>query len=276
MSAIKNLEPILKDLYLISGLNMSIFDRNYQLITSYPHQKSIFCSLIDKNPCSLKLCNQYDHYAFQKAKETGKIYIYQCYFHLYEAVVPLYHFGILSGYLMMGQTLTNSQFDREYIEKKALPYVSHQAELQEAITTIPVHTQEQIMAFASIVNICANYISLTHRMQIQKKDLAEEIKAYLHQYFETSLTISDLCEYFCCSRATLMNTFQKNYHQSIHQYLTHIRMKHAEYLLIHSSLSIQEIASKSGYQDTNYFTKAFRKIYHISPTQFRSHHKINM
>ena len=34
------LEKLLKDLYKISGLNMSIFDLNQNLLASYPHKKS--------------------------------------------------------------------------------------------------------------------------------------------------------------------------------------------------------------------------------------------
>ena len=43
----EDLEKILKQLYLVSGLNMSIFDINQKLLASYPHNKSQFCH--DKN-----------------------------------------------------------------------------------------------------------------------------------------------------------------------------------------------------------------------------------
>ena len=38
------LEKMLKDLHLLSGLNMSIFDLNQNLLASYPHKKSKFCN----------------------------------------------------------------------------------------------------------------------------------------------------------------------------------------------------------------------------------------
>ena len=43
------LEKLLKDLYKISGLNMSIFDLNQNLLASYPHKKSKFCNELEKN-----------------------------------------------------------------------------------------------------------------------------------------------------------------------------------------------------------------------------------
>ena len=36
----EDLEKILKQLYLVSGLNMSIFDINQKPLASYPHKKS--------------------------------------------------------------------------------------------------------------------------------------------------------------------------------------------------------------------------------------------
>lgn len=269
---IKSLEPILKDLYLISGLNMSIFDTHYQLVASYPHVKSPFCHLIDQNPKSLKLCHQCDHQAFEIAKKTGKLYIYQCHFHLYEAVVPLYYYHHLSGYLMMGQTLTNSKFDRETIEKLALPYISDQQKLQEAINKISIHSIEQIHSFASIVNICAEYITLTNQMTLQKKELAQEVCEYLHQFYYTDISLNLLCQNFFCSKATLTNTFKKEYHTSIHQYLIQLRLNESLKLLLDHDLTIRDIADEVGFKDANYYTKVFQKYYHTSPSKYREIH----
>lgn len=266
---IKNLEPILKDLYLISGLNMSIFDTHYQPIASYPHKKSPFCHLIDQNPESVKLCHQCDYQAFQIAKKTGKLYVYQCHFHLYEAVVPLYYYENLSGYLMMGQTLTHSQFDRESIEQLASPYISDQQKLQEAIQKISVHSIEQIHSFASIVNICAEYITLTNRMALQKKELAQEVCEYLHQFYDTDISLNLLCKTFFCSKATLTQSFKKEYHVSIHQYLVQLRLKESLKLLSNYHLTIHDIAYQVGFKDANYYTKVFQKYYHITPSEYR-------
>lgn len=48
----EDLEKILKQLYLVSGLNMSIFDINQKLLAAYPHEKSKFCHEIEKSKAS--------------------------------------------------------------------------------------------------------------------------------------------------------------------------------------------------------------------------------
>lgn len=268
MDELKNL---LKDLYLISGLNMSIFDIHEKLMVSYPTYKSSFCHLIEQNEAAFKHCQHDDHHAFMKVKETGQIYIYQCHYHLYEACVPLYTYGTLSGYLMMGQTLSSSPIDQKQIITKALPYIQDQEILESSLTTISRHSKEQILAFASIVNICAQYLTLTNRIRAKQQNLAQEINSYLQKNYAYQITIDSLCDYFYCSKATLHTHFKENYHISIHQYLLKIRLQKSLELLHQKHLSISEIAYSCGFTDPHYFSKAFKKAYHCTPREYRSH-----
>ena len=99
------LADIVKELSNISGFRISIYDTNQNELEGYPKKGSAFCQLIQQNPKALSLCHCNDKKAFETARQTGEVYLYQCCFGLYEAVAPLYHNGILSGFLMMGQTL---------------------------------------------------------------------------------------------------------------------------------------------------------------------------
>ena len=46
-------------------------------------------------------------------------------------------------------------------------------------------------------------------------------------------------------------------------------MEKAKKLLVDSSLIIKEIAQNVGYNDQNYFSKAFKQKYGLSPSEFR-------
>ena len=48
------LQVMLKDLYLVFGLNLSIFDLDGNLVTSYPEKNSPFCELVKSKPEVLK------------------------------------------------------------------------------------------------------------------------------------------------------------------------------------------------------------------------------
>jgi len=264
-----DIQSLLKDLYLISGLNMSIFDLDGNIIISYPQQKSPFCHLISQNKNALDKCIECDKAAFERVKKTGKIDIYQCHLHLYEACVPLYTYGMHTGYLMMGQTLSQSLIDKEQLKEAALSFVGDEKRLDLAIEKISVHSQEQILSFASIIDICAKYLTLTNRIKAKNKNLAEEVKQYIIQNYHRDITIEHLCHYFYCSKATLINHFKNAYHQTVHQFLLEYRLNKAKEYLKNEQLSIQEIARNCGFKDANYFSKAFKKHNGISPLYYR-------
>ena len=90
------LEKMLKDLYLLSGLNMSIFDLNQNLLASYPHKKSKFCNEIGKNKKSYQHCLDCDYKAMEHVKESGELYIYKCHFKLNEAIKNIYSYKDLT------------------------------------------------------------------------------------------------------------------------------------------------------------------------------------
>lgn len=265
----EDLQSILKDLHLLSGINISIYDIDEHLITSYPTTNSPFCELIKSNPQSASICKDCDHYAFQRVKKSGKIDIYNCDFHLYEAVVPIYTYGTHTGYLMMGQTLSNSKFEKERIKAAASKYINNEKTLDEAISKITFHTKEQILSIASIIDICAKYLTLTNRIEAKNKNLAMEVKGYIHTNFSNDITIEHLCKYFYCSRGTLINKFKEEYGKTIHQYLQDFRLEQSLDLLKNKDLSVQETAISCGFKDANYFSKAFRRKFSISPTEYK-------
>jgi AraC family transcriptional regulator, arabinose operon regulatory protein len=68
--------------------------------------------------------------------------------------------------------------------------------------------------------------------------------------------------------------FARLFHQSTDRtpikYLTKIRIKRAISLLLHSSLTLENIAREIGFSSSSYFIKIFRKWTGFSPGEFRS------
>ena len=130
------LENLLKDLYKISGLNMSIFDLNQNLLASYPHKKSKFCNELEKNNIAFQHCIDCDYKAMEHVKKTGELYIYKCHFGLNEAIMPLYSYGSLTGYLMMGQAVIGTYRNYSEIIEKSKEYFQDKEILKKYIDGI--------------------------------------------------------------------------------------------------------------------------------------------
>lgn len=98
----------------------------------------------------------------------------------------------------------------------------------------------------------------------------EDIKEYIDNHYYEDIKISMFTEKYFLSREYLMKLFKQQYGYGIHEYVQKVRMDKAQELLDDSTLKIQEISEMLGYKDKNYFSKAFRNYYAISPSEYRS------
>ena len=83
------------------------------------------------------------------------------------------------------------------------------------------------------------------------------------------LAVKDIAGYLGYSEAYFCKIFKQSFGHSFVSYLTDYRMQKAEELMRTSRLSIKEIGKTVGYPDPNYFTKVFRRVRGVSPSEFR-------
>jgi len=100
-------------------------------------------------------------------------------------------------------------------------------------------------------------------------DVAANIKDYIDRHHQDDISMNKLSERFFFSREYLSRIFRMQYDCAIYEYLLKVRMEHACQLLKSTNYQLQEIAEKLGYSNANYFSKAFRKHYNITPTEYR-------
>lgn len=267
--SVLELQKILKSLYTISGFRISVYDAQFREIAAYPQELGCFCRLVQTNPKAKDCCVASDRNAFRKVQQDGHTIIYRCDFGLYEAVAPVFSFGVLTGYLMMGQTLDARPGSREQVKKQAARYISPGEKLDQVVDRISVADREKIQACVDVMRVCAQYFTLTNRLKLEGKDLAHEIRKYIDQQFGQRITIEALCGQFFCSRTTLITAFKKKYGIGINQYLLSVRVKNGCALLSGTDRSVCEISAQCGFSNQNYFSKVIVKETSMTPTEYR-------
>lgn len=98
----------------------------------------------------------------------------------------------------------------------------------------------------------------------------EAIRAYIDRHYMFDLSVQDMADELGYSEAYFCKLFKQYFGQSFVSYLTEYRISLAAGMLGDGSVSIKDAGKAVGYPDPNYFTKVFRRIKGISPTEFRN------
>ena len=97
--------------------------------------------------------------------------------------------------------------------------------------------------------------------------------AYLQAHYQDStLTTVKLAQELYASREHLSRAFKECTMESIHSYLTHLRMQHCRKAL-EEGASVLSACTESGFPDYSSFLKTFRHLYGITPAEYRTRHR---
>lgn len=100
----------------------------------------------------------------------------------------------------------------------------------------------------------------------------KDISQYMAAHYTESITLSGLAKQFFISPEHLSRCFKRYMGMTFKDYLDSIRITHACTEVIHSDLSMMDIALKNGYSDTEPFYRVFKKYYHTTPAAYRKLH----
>ena len=99
--------------------------------------------------------------------------------------------------------------------------------------------------------------------------LAERVRLYLQENYNQPVDFSSLADSLAVSASYLSKLFHEQEGKSPSRYLTDLRMRKAQKLLMDTQLTVREIAVRVGYPDPFHFSRNFKNAMGISPAQFR-------
>ncbi|MCD8007588.1 MAG: AraC family transcriptional regulator [Clostridiales bacterium] len=94
------------------------------------------------------------------------------------------------------------------------------------------------------------------------------ILQYIQHHYQ-NLTLSDLAVFFHYSEPYLSTLIKQNTGRNFTDLVKELRMAEAVDCLIHTDMTVREIAEQVGYHSADHFSRTFRAEFQMSPQQFR-------
>ena len=103
-----------------------------------------------------------------------------------------------------------------------------------------------------------------------ENNLVNKAVKYVNENYHLDISLFALAKMLSVSPEHLSRSFKRTTGFGFCEYLTLIRLQHAEYMLKNEpGRSISEIAYASGFNDSNYFSDKFKRTYGISPMKVK-------
>jgi len=139
--------------------------------------------------------------------------------------------------------------------------------------------KENLQKFESITEIhdwlMSSYnqtlVQLKETKNHKKENLVNKIISYIELNYSNSILSTEyLADYVKISPNYLRTIFKEVQNQSLSNYINQFRFEKSKSLLENTQLTVNDISTKVGFINTNYFYTSFKKYYGISPTEWRN------
>ena len=126
-----------------------------------------------------------------------------------------------------------------------------------------------IKASIEALVVAVNKIREIAESQADKDERLLEITNYIYANYK-DVTLDDLAEKFFLSKPYLSKYIKEKSGMTFGDILKKIRMKKARAMLKGSNATVESIAESVGYQNVEHFNRVFKKMYNLTPVQYRN------
>ena len=92
---------------------------------------------------------------------------------------------------------------------------------------------------------------------------------YLAAHYTEDISLQDCADAMDLNMNYFSRFFRAQTGINFHEYLTTLRLKKAEHLLLTTGISVTEVVQQSGFQNVKTFNRVFKKAHDCSPREFR-------
>lgn len=95
------------------------------------------------------------------------------------------------------------------------------------------------------------------------------ILEYIHTHYKEDISLQDVAGVLHYSEAYFCKLFRQCFGKNFTTYMAEYRIEKAKELLSNPVINVKEAGEEAGYRDANYFTKVFKRITGVTPSEYR-------
>lgn len=261
--------------------NAQFFHYNKTGEKEYTGHYCDFCRFARSLPGGRVACDKSDHGEAERlAGAYQKPFFHRCHMGLCELVVPVVRRERLLGLVFIGQCRIEGEDTSADVVKGARARGGDADLFLELYQALPSVKREHLLAMGELFNL---YFSRIEGDAVffegqgayegkEVRSLAERIASYIDANYYRALSPRDLSERFFVNPSHMARCFRARYDMSVTDYIRKVRVENACRLLRGGNISVSSIALNVGYEDSNYFSRLFRKSLGMTPSEYRENY----
>ena len=153
--------------------------------------------------------------------------------------------------------------------------------MEEELVYIATHSDETIFNIIGHLYLFLDYFKRSTVSTVVKGSTKlqdyyiKEAITYIEQNFQNDISVVDIANRLGINRSYFGKIFKQTLKQTPQEFLINYRMIKATELLRLTKMSIGDISIAVGYEIQLHFSRAFKKIYNISPREWRNINAVN-
>lgn len=162
---------------------------------------------------------------------------------------------------------------RKAIERATVhPYYIDSISRKYALRIEGIATDEEMNALTA--DMVREYCTYVQRYSLRDHSpLVQKVINYINLNMDSQLSLKSLAAMCYISPSYLSNLFKQETGQTLTDYINTQRIRRAAHRLCTGNDGIAAVAEQVGILDVNYFTKIFKKVMGVTPTQYRRQHR---
>lgn len=95
------------------------------------------------------------------------------------------------------------------------------------------------------------------------------VEEYIRSHFMQEISMNEIARAIGYSEPYFCKIFKQQFGQSFTSYLMEYRVNEAKKFLEQPNVIVKEVGARVGYTDSNYFTKVFKRLEGVNPSEYR-------